>query len=79
MDKVQKTAFADCSAASSEPFRLLQSNVLITRVEHYQLQMLPAVLYGCEISHLTLKRECKLKVFENCSREVCGVGNHEVG
>jgi hypothetical protein len=42
--------------------RLLSRNL---KIKIYRSITLPAVLYGCETSLLTLREECRLKVFEN--------------
>jgi hypothetical protein len=39
----------------------------------YRTIILPVVLYGCETWSLTLREECRLRVFENrVLRRVCG-------
>ena len=41
--------------------------------------ILPVVLYGCEILSLTLREECRLKVFEKrVLRRICGPIKDEV-
>jgi hypothetical protein len=42
--------------------RLLSKNV---KIKIHRTIMLPVVLYGCETWSLTLKEECRLRVFEN--------------
>jgi hypothetical protein len=34
-------------------------------IEIYKTIILPVVLYGCETWFLTLREECKIRVFEN--------------
>jgi hypothetical protein len=41
---------------------LLSKNIII---KIYRTVILSVVLYGCEILSLTLKEECRLRVFEN--------------
>jgi hypothetical protein len=48
-----------CRISSSS---LLSKNVKITI---YRTIILPVVLYGCESRSLTLREECRLRVFEN--------------
>jgi hypothetical protein len=43
-------------------FRLLSKNV---KIRTYKTIILPAVLYGCETCSLTLRKEHRLRVFEN--------------
>ena len=42
--------------------RLLSKNL---KIKIYRTISLPAVLYGCETWSLTLREECRLRVFEN--------------
>ena len=35
------------------------------KIKIYKTIILPVVLYGCETWSLTLKEECRLRVFEN--------------
>ena len=42
--------------------RLLSKNL---KIKIYKTIVLPVVLYGCETWSLTLKEECRLRVFEN--------------
>jgi hypothetical protein len=46
---------------------LLSSSLLSRSVKYkiYRTIILPVVLYGCETWSLTLREECKLRVFEN--------------
>jgi len=46
---------------------LLSSRLLskILKIKIYRTIILPFVLYGCETWSLTLREECRLKVFEN--------------
>ena len=41
---------------------LLSKNVKLKR---YRTVIMPVVLYGCEISWLTVREDCWMKVFEN--------------
>ena len=42
--------------------RLLSKNL---KIKTYKTIILPVVLYGCETWSLTLREECRLRVFEN--------------
>ena len=42
--------------------RLLSKNL---KIKIYKTIILPVVLYGCETRSLTLREECRLRVFEN--------------
>ena len=42
--------------------RLLSKNL---KIKIYKTIILPVVLYGCEAWSLTLREECRLRVFEN--------------
>ena len=42
--------------------RILSKNL---KIKIYKTTTLPVVLYGCETYSLTLREECKLRVFEN--------------
>ena len=46
---------------------LLSSSLLSTnlKIKIYRTIILPVVLYGCETWPLTLRKECRLRVFEN--------------
>jgi hypothetical protein len=46
---------------------LLSSSLLSKnlKIEMYRTIILPVVLYGCETWLLTLREECRLRVFEN--------------
>ena len=44
-------------------FSSLLSNTL--KIKLYRTIILPVVLYGCETWSLTLREECRLRVFEN--------------
>jgi hypothetical protein len=55
---------------------LLSKNL---KVKTYRTIILPVVLYGCETWSLTLKEECRLKVFENrLLRRIVGPKRDEV-
>jgi hypothetical protein len=55
---------------------LLSKNVKITI---YRTIILPVVLYGCESWSLTLREECRLRVFENgVLRRIFGPKRDEV-
>ena len=43
-------------------FSLLSKNL---KIKIYRTIILPVVLYGCETWSLTLREECRLRVFEN--------------
>jgi hypothetical protein len=44
-----------------------------TTIKEYGIIILPVVLYGCETWSLTLRKERRLRVFENrVLRKVCG-------
>jgi len=36
-----------------------------TKIKKYRTVILPLVLYGCETWSLTLREDCRLRVFEN--------------
>jgi hypothetical protein len=45
----------------------------------YKTIMLPVVLYGCQTWSLTLRKECRLRVFENrVLRRICEPKKDEV-
>ena len=49
------------------------------KIKIYRTIILPVVLYGCETWSLTLREECRLRVFENrVSRRVFGPKRDEV-
>ena len=48
--------------AESFVFSLLSKN---TKIKIYRTIILPVVLYGCETWSLTLRKECRLRVFQN--------------
>jgi len=50
--------------------RLLSKNL---EIKIYKTIILPVVLYGCETWSLTLREECRLRVFEYC--QTPSVGN----
>jgi hypothetical protein len=55
---------------------LLPKNV---KVNIYRTVILPVVLYGCETWSLTLREECRLRVFENrVLRRIFGLKRDEV-
>ena len=55
---------------------LLSKNV---KIKIYRTIMLPIVLYGCETWSLTLREECRLRVFENrVLRRIFGPKRDEV-
>jgi len=56
--------------------RLLSKNL---KIKIYRTIILPVVLYGCETWSLTLREECRLRVFENrVLRKVFGPKRYEV-
>jgi len=49
------------------------------KIETYRTLILPVVLYGCEIWPLTLREECRLRLFENrVLRRIFGPNGDEV-
>jgi hypothetical protein len=55
---------------------LLSKNV---KIKIYRTIILPVVLYGCGSWSLTLREECRLRVFENkVLRRICGPKRDEV-
>ena len=57
--------------------RLLSKNL---KIIIYKTIILPVVLYGCETWSLTLREECRLKVFENrILRRILGPKRDENG
>jgi hypothetical protein len=63
---------------SSEPF-IFSSAVKNVKIRIYKTIILPMVLYGCETWSLTLKEECRLRVFENrVLRRIFGLKRYEV-
>ena len=56
---------------------LLSSSLLskTLKIKIYRTIVLPVVLYGCETWLLTLREECRLRVFEN--RELRRVFGHK--
>ena len=60
---------------------LLSSSLLFKnlKIKEYRIIVLPVVLYGCETWSLTLREECRLRVFENRAlRRVFGPKRDEV-
>jgi hypothetical protein len=60
---------------------ILSSSLLSksTKIEVYRTIMLPVFLYGCENWSLTLRAECRLRVFENRAlRTILGLKREEV-
>jgi len=60
--RVTKVYINGSFGAEFLPSRLLSKNV---KIKIYRTIILPVVLYGCETWSLTLRKERKLKVFEN--------------
>jgi hypothetical protein len=59
------------------PCSLLSKNV---KIKIYRTIILPVVLYGCETWSLTLRKECRLSVFDNkVLRRIFGPKRNEVG
>jgi hypothetical protein len=57
-------------------FNLLSENV---KIKIYRNIILPVDLYGCETWSLTLREECRLRVFENrVLRRIFGLKRDEV-
>ena len=49
------------------------------KIKIYRITILPVVLYGCETWSLTLREECRLRVFENkMLRKIFGPKRNEV-
>ena len=49
------------------------------KIKIYRIIILPVVMYGCETWSLTLREECRLRVFENrMLRRVFGPKRDEV-
>ena len=49
------------------------------KIKIYRTIILPVVLYGCETWSLTLREECRLRVFENrVLRRICVPKRDEV-
>jgi hypothetical protein len=49
------------------------------KIKIYKTISLPVVLYGCETWSLTLREECRLRVFENrLLRRIFGLKRDEV-
>ena len=66
-------AIIRCRILSS---RLLYRNL---KIKIYRTIILPVVLYGCETWLLTLREECRLRVFENrVLRRIFGPRRDEV-
>jgi len=59
---------------------LLSSSLLSKKlkIKIYRTIILPVVLYGCETWSLTLREECRLRVFENRVLRVFGPQRDEV-
>jgi hypothetical protein len=57
-------------------YSLLSKNV---KIKIYRIIIMPVVLYGCESWPLTLREECRLRVFENrVIRRIFGPKRDEV-
>jgi hypothetical protein len=57
--------------------RLLSKNL---KIKIYKTIILPDVLYGCETWSLTLRKECRLRIFENWNlRRIFGRKRDEIG
>jgi len=55
---------------------LLSKNL---KIKIYRTIILPVILYGCETWSLTLRKECRLRVFENrVLRRIFGLKRYEV-
>ena len=46
-------------------YNYLYINSSLEKIKIYKTIILPVVLYGCEAWSLTLREECRLRVFEN--------------
>jgi hypothetical protein len=63
------------------PCRILSSSLISknVKIKIYRTITLPVVLYGCESWSLTLREECRLRVFENrVQRRIFGPKRDEV-
>jgi hypothetical protein len=54
---------------------LLSKNL---KIKIYRTIILPVVSYGCETCSLTLRKECRLRVFENWVLRIYGPKRDEV-
>ena len=53
--------------------------VFVLKIKIYKSIILPVVLYGCETWSLTLREECRLRVFENrILRRIFGRKRNEI-
>ena len=58
-------------------FLLISKNL---KIKIYKTIIFPVVLYGCETRSLTLREECRLRVFENrILRRIFGPKRYENG
>ena len=57
------------SVQNLSPSRLLSKNI---KINTYRTITLPVVLYGCETWSLTLRQECRLRVYKNRVRTIFG-------
>ena len=72
-----KSGNACCHSVQNLLFsRLLSKN---TRIKIYRTIIFPVVWYGCETLSVTLREECRLRLFENrVLRRVSGLKRDEV-
>ena len=61
-------------------YNYLYINSSLEKIKIYKTIILPVVLYGCEAWSLTLREECRLRVFENrILRRIFGTKRDENG
>jgi hypothetical protein len=76
-----KSRFKSGNACYHSVQNLLSSSLLSknVKIKIYRTIILPVVLYGCEIWSLTLREECRLRVFENkVLRRIFGLTRDEM-
>jgi len=76
-----KSSLKSSSACYQSVQNLLSSSLLSKnlKIKIYRIIVLPVVLYGCKTWSLTLKEECRLRVFENRGlRRIFGPRREEV-
>jgi len=75
-----KSRFKSGNASYHSVQNLLSSSLLSKnlKIKIYRTIILPVVLCGCETWSLTLREECRLRVFENRVLRIFGPGRDEV-
>jgi hypothetical protein len=69
----------ECLLSFSEESLVFQFTIQSVKIKIYKTIVLPVVLYGCESWSLTLREECRLRVFENkVLRRIFGPKRDEV-